>query len=73
MHRKTFIKIGLLYLLGLTNCRQNPDVKIVKLGHGLDINHSVHKALVKMRDELNKIAYLLSSVECPTRSITKQL
>ncbi|WP_167964487.1 TRAP transporter substrate-binding protein [Saonia flava] len=36
-------------------CAQK-DVKVLKLAHGLDVNHSVHKAMVKMGEDLNRIS-----------------
>lgn len=48
------IKIVFVVLL-LASCGQK-DVKVLKLGHGLDVNHSVHKAMVQMGEDLKKIS-----------------
>jgi len=39
-------------VLLLQSCNQIRDTHIIKLGHALDVNHSVHKAMVKMGEEL---------------------
>lgn len=36
----------------LTGCQQEEKVKEIKLGHGLDISHPVHKAMAYMKDRL---------------------
>jgi tripartite ATP-independent transporter DctP family solute receptor len=55
---KPLLKIifALLYLLFLSNCTRISDIKTIKLAHGLDVNHSVHKAMVKMGEDLVKIS-----------------
>jgi tripartite ATP-independent transporter DctP family solute receptor len=35
-------------------CSEKSDVKVIKLGHGLDASHPVHKAMVFMSEELVK-------------------
>ena len=35
-------------------CSTTDEVKILRLGHGLDVSHSVHKAMVKMGEDLEK-------------------
>lgn len=37
-------------------CETISDTRTIKLAHGLDINHSVHKAMVKMGEDLFKIS-----------------
>lgn len=37
-------------------CTTSSGVKTIRLGHGLDTNHSVHKAMVKMGEELAKLS-----------------
>ncbi len=37
-------------------CRTNDGVKSIRLAHGLDINHSVHKAMVKMGKDLAELS-----------------
>ena len=43
-------------LLGIVNCSEISKTKTIKLAHGLDINHSVHKAMVKMGEILDSIS-----------------
>ncbi len=38
----------------LTSCSSNSSTKIIKLAHGLDVNHPVHKAMIFMGKELEK-------------------
>ena len=40
------------YLIFLMSCSTQQDVKVLKLAHGLDINHPVHKAMVYMAEKL---------------------
>ena len=42
-------------MLLLASCGQE-DVKVLKLAHGLDVNHSVHKAMVQMGRDLKEIS-----------------
>jgi len=42
---------------------QKSDVRVLKIGHGLDINHSVHKAMVSMGDDLEKLSGGLMQAE----------
>ena len=42
-----------LFLL-FSSCKNENKVKAIKLAHGLDVNHSVHKAMVRMGEELAK-------------------
>ncbi|MDF4202302.1 TRAP transporter substrate-binding protein [Maribacter sp. SA7] len=48
------IKILLLFFLVIpfVGCEIQTDVKTLRLGHGLDVSHSVHKAMVKMSEDL---------------------
>ncbi len=51
MNLKTFF--ALILTLGLYNsCSQVEGSKTLRLGHGLDVSHSVHKAMVKMGEDL---------------------
>ena len=43
-------------LLTLTRCNQIKEHRTIKLAHGLDVNHSVHKAMVKMGEDLEKLS-----------------
>ena len=47
----TFISLVLLY-----GCNKISHVRTIKLAHGLDVNHSVHKAMVKMGEDLAQIS-----------------
>ena len=48
-----FLAIGLCLLLILNSC-SNTTTKTIKLAHGLDTNHPVHKAMELMAKELEK-------------------
>ena len=54
LHRKYITKLSLLILLlgVVTGCQQNKEVREIKLGHGLDISHPVHQAMVFMKERL---------------------
>lgn len=51
----TFI-ISFLIVFSLTGCYNTGETRTIKLAHGLDVNHSVHKAMVKMGEDLVKIS-----------------
>lgn len=55
---KFFQKLLLIFTFcGLVfSCGQISETKTIKLAHGLDVNHSVHKAMVKMGEDLAKIS-----------------
>ena len=55
MRVRSFILV-LFILVGFTNCTQVKKVKTITLSHGLDVNHSVHKAMVKMGEVLDSIS-----------------
>ncbi|TNE73950.1 TRAP transporter substrate-binding protein [bacterium] len=46
----------LLGLFGLLNCSAQKSNKVLKLAHGMDVNHPVHKAMVFMADEVNRLS-----------------
>ena len=46
----------LLIITGLFSCDQLEKTKTIKLAHGLDVNHSVHKAMVKMGVDLKELS-----------------
>ena len=56
----SYTKIKYLFLISfalvLFGCNEIQDAKTIKLAHGLDVNHSVHKAMVKMGEDLEKIS-----------------
>lgn len=49
-------KMVLLFplMLLLISCSNENKIKTIKLAHGLDVNHSVHKAMVRLGEELTK-------------------
>ncbi len=55
---KTFIALigSLLLLLGFSGCHELGDTRTIKLAHGLDVNHSVHKAMVQMGADLEELS-----------------
>jgi len=55
---KTYIQyiVGLILVLGAYSCEQLGGTRTIRLGHGLDTNHSVHKAMVKMGENLEEIS-----------------
>ena len=44
--------LWLLVVILMLSCRDTDGVKRIRLAHGLDISHSVHKAMVKMGEDL---------------------
>ncbi len=53
--KKLFFKaFCFLFLMIAFSCSNNSSVKIIKLAHGLDVNHPVHKAMILMGKELEK-------------------
>lgn len=55
---KFLIKISIVVIAFITtlSCNQISDQKTIKLAHGLDINHSVHKAMLYMAKDLEEIS-----------------
>lgn len=53
---KAGLRIGfiILFMLALVGCEGESEVKEIKLAHGLDTSHSVHKAMVFMAERLEK-------------------
>lgn len=43
-----------LSILTITGCSEITGKKTIKLAHGLDVNHSVHKAMVRMAEDLTE-------------------
>ncbi len=41
-----------IFAMALLGCSGENSTKTLRLGHGLDVSHSVHKAMVKMADDL---------------------
>jgi tripartite ATP-independent transporter DctP family solute receptor len=52
--RNFIILIGVL--TSLISCSEINDTRTIRLGHGLDVSHSVHKAMVKMGEDLENIS-----------------
>lgn len=52
--RHVIYKCAVLLLLLFISCNEINETKTIKLAHGLDVNHSVHKAMVKMGEDLAK-------------------
>lgn len=53
------MKESLVYialLIFLLSCSANDSEKKLRLAHALDVNHSVHKAMVRMGEELEKVS-----------------
>jgi tripartite ATP-independent periplasmic transporter solute receptor, DctP family len=50
------VVLSFVMLMQLSGCVQENDVKIIRLAHGLDVNHSVHRAMVKMEEDLKNIS-----------------
>ncbi|MGB3775345.1 MAG: TRAP transporter substrate-binding protein [Leeuwenhoekiella sp.] len=50
----SFSTILLFIFLVFTSCESENNVRIIKLGHGLDITHPVHKAMVFMAERLQE-------------------
>ncbi|NER17843.1 TRAP transporter substrate-binding protein [Spongiivirga citrea] len=49
--------IVLVFLSSILNsCSQTEGAKTLRLGHGLDVSHSVHKAMVKMGEDLDRLS-----------------
>src|SRR6056297_1141472 len=48
------LSLLLVILLSMifVSCKSNDDVRVLKLGHGLDSSHSVHKAMVFMAERV---------------------
>jgi len=55
MNFKTFYAL-LLIIAMFTSCSPDGGSKTIRLGHGLDVSHSVHKAMVKMGADLEQLS-----------------
>lgn len=51
-----YIISSFIILCCLVSCEQTDKKRTLRLAHGLDVNHSVHKAMVKMGEDLEKIS-----------------
>ncbi|WP_417871575.1 TRAP transporter substrate-binding protein [Winogradskyella sp.] len=48
--------LSIVVTLTAFSCSDTSDVETIKLAHSLDVNHSVHKAMVKMGEDLAEIS-----------------
>lgn len=55
MRRKavSFITV-VLFIFGLSGCGKKSDVTVLKIGHSLDVEHPVHKAMLFMAEKLKE-------------------
>lgn len=51
-----FYLIAIMLLIINSGCTYQNDIKTIKLAHGLDVNHSVHKAMVSMGEDLDRLS-----------------
>jgi tripartite ATP-independent transporter DctP family solute receptor len=56
MQNKQLTYVFALILLSFGGCNSSTKVKSIKLGHGLDVNHTVHKAMELMADRLAELS-----------------
>jgi len=45
-----------LFMALIASCAKEEEAKTLRLGHGLDVSHSVHKAMVKMGQDLDQLS-----------------
>lgn len=50
------IVIIIAFITSFLSCSEINDTRVIRLGHGLDVSHSVHKAMVKMGEDLEKMS-----------------
>lgn len=48
--------LGWILLIMISACDTANGTRVIKLAHGLDVNHSVHKAMLKMGEDLEKLS-----------------
>ncbi|WP_190810806.1 TRAP transporter substrate-binding protein [Flagellimonas sp. S3867] len=63
IEKKTKYLFLITFAFLLWGCKNIGTSKTIKLAHGLDVNHSVHKALVKMGEDLVQLSNGKLSVE----------
>ena len=56
MNRISNFLVSVLLLVSFISCYHTTGTKTIKLAHGLDVNHSVHKAMLKMGEDLSEIS-----------------
>ena len=50
------LKSILVFCFLFFSCNQNNDIKLIRIGHGLDTNHSVHKAMIMVNNQLLRLS-----------------
>src|SRR5680860_1429092 len=55
---KSYLKhiVCFLIVLGSNSCNELGETRTIRLAHALDTGHSVHKAMVKMGEDLEKLS-----------------
>ncbi|MGY8923094.1 MAG: TRAP transporter substrate-binding protein [Flavobacteriales bacterium] len=48
--------LALVLILFITSCDNEKKFRVIRLGHGLDVSHSVHQAMIKADQYLNEIS-----------------
>ena len=56
MFKSINISFFVLILMGLASCQNSSQKKIIKMAHGMDVSHPVHKAMEYMAHDLDKIS-----------------
>lgn len=56
MGRFLTILVFLAFIVCATGCNQDKKTRTIKLAHTLDVNHSVHKAMIKMGEDLQELS-----------------
>lgn len=51
---RTYLKLILSVIVLIVGCKPKQNIKTLKLGHGLDVSHPVHKGIVFFAEDLNK-------------------
>ena len=51
-----YIAIVLILVFCCNSCSESENFKTLRLGHGLDVSHSVHKAMVKMGEDIEALS-----------------
>ena len=54
MNRFLIFIISVVIIASTSSCEQMRNKRTIKLAHSLDVNHSVHKAMVKMAEDLSQ-------------------
>ncbi|MDP5229514.1 MAG: TRAP transporter substrate-binding protein [Cellulophaga sp.] len=48
--------VSVIFIGSLISCSNTSETRTIRLGHGLDVSHSVHIAMVKMGEDLEQIS-----------------